>query len=88
MKKKGMVRIVLGIIFIAIQVLGMIGNIGQYHTFIPPVTGTAAELTGFYIGYFLWGIVGIILLINGLNARKKSQDNSESNGNNANPFDI
>ncbi|MBQ9986349.1 MAG: hypothetical protein IJP38_08600 [Oscillospiraceae bacterium] len=72
MKKKGMVRIILGAILVGFQVLGIIGNLLNEGYLIPPIQGSAGYSAGYILGYFLFGIIGIILLAFGINARKKS----------------
>ena len=72
MKKKGMVRIVIGAILVGFQILGLIGNFFDYGSILPPLGGSVGYNAGFLLGYFLFGIIGVLLLVFGINARKKS----------------
>lgn len=86
MKKKGMVRIVIGFVLIAIQILGMYGNFISTGSLVPvPEGANTGYLAGYYFGYFLFSIVGAVLLFFGFKARKNSieQNNSDLNQNNS-----
>lgn len=72
--KKGLVRIIIGSILIAFQVLGMIGNLRTQGVLIPPYPETGGYDLGYVFGYFLIGIVGAILLTFGIQARNKYSD--------------
>lgn len=72
MRKKGKVRIGIGIALIVFQILGIVGNFNTYGSIIPPLKGGEAYSIGYLIGYFSFAIVGIILLVVGYNAFKNS----------------
>lgn len=78
MKKRGMVRIVFGFILVAFQILGMIGNALSQGTIIPPHPVSGYTFS-YLLGYFLIGIIGIILLCFGFNARANSQNQNNNN---------
>ncbi len=67
--KKGKIRIVLGTILIVLQLLGMIGNPGGLSML--PYAFTSVYAFSYCLGYFCFGIIGIILLSSGLSARNK-----------------
>ena len=75
--KKGLVRIIIGIILRTVQIFALISNFIQEGSILPAPTG-GEYINGyppsFYLGYFSFGIVGIILLAIGLSARKKSNN--------------
>ena len=71
MKKKGLVRIIFGYILAGFQVLGMIGSAINYGSPIPPHPVDGYSIP-YLIGYFLPGIIGVLLLVFGYKARKNS----------------
>lgn len=72
--KRGIVRIVLGLILITLQIMSVIGNhMSGAIAFSPPVS--SAQLLYdliFYSSYYSIGIIGLILLISGLFAYIRS----------------
>ncbi|MFP9098316.1 hypothetical protein ACLI09_04620 [Flavobacterium sp. RHBU_24] len=66
LKRKIIIIRIIGILLIAIQMLGYLGNIDE-----PMPERPVDELIGYYIGYnlFLW--IGIVLLIWSFNVGKK-----------------
>ena len=72
--KKGLVRIIIGSILVAFQVLGMLGSLKTHGVLIPPYPETGGYDFAYVFGYFLIGIVGAILLIFGIQARNKYSD--------------
>lgn len=65
--RKGIIRIITGLILIGLQVLSIIGNSSVGMTFPLPVS--TAQLMfdlGFYISYYFVGILGLILFVSGL----------------------
>lgn len=60
--KKGKARIIVGVILIVLQIMSLAGN---------AKAGISIQLSSLYditylIGYFLVGIVGVVLLISGI----------------------
>ncbi|MBQ3110856.1 MAG: hypothetical protein IJC69_06925 [Clostridia bacterium] len=77
MKKNGKARIVVGYIMVAFQLIGMIGNAINEGSIIPehPAGGYGV---GYVIGYFLIGIIGLILLYFGYKAKANAKQDSNS----------
>ena len=69
--KKGMVRIVFGYILVAFQVIGIYGNYISAGTLVPPHPESGYSIP-YLIGYFMIGIIGLILLYFGYKARSES----------------
>lgn len=67
--KKGKARIIVGVILIVLQIMSLAGN---------AKAGISIQLSSLYditylIGYFLVGIIGVVLLIFGIIAYRKSR---------------
>lgn len=75
-RKKGMVLIVLGIIFTVFQILALLGNQGI------PAGYVETYGVGFLIGYFGAGIIGITLLVIGI-VRRSESNKSNTDATNA-----
>lgn len=73
--RKGIARIVIGIILIVLQLMSLIGNMKAGVGFQLSFASPAAFLFDliFLISYFLVGIIGVILLLFGIRAYKKSE---------------
>lgn len=56
-----------GIILIFMQVFSLFGG-------LPTPPGNPMNALSYYFGYFLPGIIGVILLVKGLNAKKDSSE--------------
>jgi hypothetical protein len=67
-QRRGKIMKILGWILIALQVMSLMGG-------MPSAPGGGYAI-GYYIGYFLPGIIGVILL---MKANKKKQENEEQN---------
>lgn len=79
--KKGIVRVIVGLILIILQVMSVVGNaLAGTGRSIQISFDTLALFVSdliFLISYFFVGIVGAILIISGLIARSKGEQNDQ-----------
>ena len=68
--KKGIVRIVVGLILVGLQLLSVVGNLSAGAS-LPSLFGSGALFAFnliYFLSYYLIGIIGLILLISGISA--------------------
>ena len=73
MKTKGRIRIVIGWILIALQVISLIGNGFHFPAISFATAATMVYSIMVLVGYLLPGIVGVCLLLSGISAKNKSE---------------
>lgn len=66
LKRRKTFLLVLGIIFICLQLLAYVGNIDE-----PRQTGDTAQVIGYYIGYNFALLIGALLILWSVNVGKK-----------------